>query len=106
MTAETAQKHDWSPMMDLRHEVEVIDTEIVRLFARRAENRAKAMRVKLENDLPTQDPARVEDVIAYVRAAAADCGWDADKAERLYRFVIDCSHSDEENQRSQKKQGV
>jgi len=86
-------------MMDLRQQVEVIDTEIIRLFARRERNRQQALKVKQGNNLPVQDPARVEEVISYVRDIARDCGWSEEKAERLYRFVIDCSHKDEEHNR-------
>ncbi len=71
----------------VREQIDRIDTEIIRLIAERGTYVQQASAFK-KSENGVQSPARVEEVIAKVRAKAADCGANPDMVEALYREMI------------------
>ncbi|CAI8912116.1 MULTISPECIES: chorismate mutase [Pseudomonas] len=72
---------------EVRHHIDGIDRELVALLARRGNlvNQAAAFK-KTHDDV--RAPARVEQVIAKVRALAAESGASEEVVERVYRAMI------------------
>jgi isochorismate pyruvate lyase len=76
-------------MPELRGQIDAIDAELVRLLAIRVEHIDRAAVLKLAEGLPARIPARVEEVIANVRASASQSGLDPDLAERIWRMLVE-----------------
>jgi isochorismate pyruvate lyase len=83
-------------MSALRVEIDALDAELVALLARRAGYIDRAIALKQVAGLPANIPARVEDVVAKVRARAAAEGLDPDLVEALWRHLIAWSIAREE----------
>ena len=79
---------DCPDMPALRAEIDALDAELVSLLARRAGYIDRAAQIKAEVGLPADIPARVEEVVARVRATAETEGLDADLTETLWRRLI------------------
>ena len=79
---------DCADMDELRAEIDALDAALVGLLARRAGYIDRAAQIKAEVGLPADIPARVEEVVARVRATATAEGLDADLAEALWRHLI------------------
>lgn len=77
-------------MSDVRDEIDALDREIVALLADRLHFIGEAARIKPRRD-QVRDEARVEDVIAKVRAAAEAAGISPDFIEPLYRDLVERS---------------
>lgn len=77
-----------SSLAEIRAGIDRLDREIVALLAARGRYVAAAARFK-HSAVEVQAPARVEQVIAQVRALAAGHGLDAAVVERVYRALID-----------------
>lgn len=77
-------------MTEVRAAIDALDREIVALLAERLHFIGEAARIKAERAL-VRDEARVEDVIAKVRAAAAATDMDPDFIEPLYRELVERS---------------
>lgn len=77
-------------MTQVRDAIDAIDREIVALLAERLHFIDEAGRLKVSRHA-VRDEARVEDVIAKVRAAAMAAGMDPDFIEPLYRSLIERS---------------
>ena len=73
-----------------------LDRELVALLARRAAWIDRAVVVKPDERLPARIGARVEEVIANVRAEADAAGLDPALAEALWRRIVDWSIAREE----------
>ncbi|SCL44758.1 isochorismate pyruvate lyase [Micromonospora citrea] len=74
-------------LAELRTAIDQLDDEIVRLLARRESLVRRA--APLKTDLgAVRAPERVGQVIARVRASAAEAGGTPDVMERIYRGVI------------------
>ncbi|MEP2533312.1 chorismate mutase [Shimia sp.] len=82
---------DCPDMPALRAQIDALDTELVQLLARRVGYIDRAVDIKKEAGLPASIPARVEEVIASVRATAVDGGLDPELVEALWRHLIDWS---------------
>ena len=72
---------------EVRIRIDVLDGEIVHLLARRATLVQHAARFK-KSDAEVAAPARVEQVVAKVRALAAQAGLAPEVAEATYRALI------------------
>jgi len=83
-------------MAALRAEIDAHDRRIVALLADRARLIDRAIALKPAEHMPARIEARVEEVVANVRAAAGDRGLDPDLVETLWRIVIDWSIDREE----------
>ncbi|PID36641.1 MAG: chorismate mutase [Rhodobacterales bacterium] len=90
------QPRECENMAELRVEIDALDRELVALLARRAGYIDRAAELKPGEALPARIPARVEDVVSKVRAAAQAAGLDPDLAERLWRQLIEWSIAREE----------
>ena len=73
----------------LRARIDAIDTEIVGLLARRMDCVGEVIGVKQAHGLPARIDARVEEVVAHVRAKAETIGAPPDLAEIVYRNMIE-----------------
>lgn len=83
-------------MNEVRDAIDALDREIVALLAERLHFINEAGRLKAHRDA-VRDEARVEDVVAKVRAAATAAGIDPDFVEPLYRDLIERSIAHEFN---------
>jgi len=85
-----------APMAEIRSAIDSLDREIVALLALRAAWIDRAVVVKRGERLPARIGARVEEVIANVRAEADAAGLDPALAEALWRRIVDWSIAREE----------
>lgn len=83
-------------MAELRVQIDRLDAHMVALLARRAAYIDRAAEIKQGVGLPARITARVEEVVANVRAHAQQQGLDADLAETLWRELIEWSIRREE----------
>lgn len=79
---------DCTTMSDVRQGVDAIDRMLVELLAERQAYMEAAARIKTDRGV-VRDPARIEDVIAKVKAAAREAGLDEDIAEPVWRTLIE-----------------
>lgn len=77
-----------SEMIPLRREIDAIDAAIVKLLRERLNVVERVIDVKQREGLPADIPARVEEVVAKVRATANGMGLPPDLAETLWRRLI------------------
>jgi isochorismate pyruvate lyase len=89
-----ARRKACKDMSDVRDAIDALDREIVSRLADRLHFINEAGRLKTSRDA-VRDEARIEDVIAKVRSAAASAGMDPDFVEPLYRDLIERSISHE-----------
>ena len=81
---------DCKTMVDVREGVDALDREIIALIVRRQAFMEAAARIK--NDRNTvRDEARIEDVVAKVKAEADRLGLSVEIAEPVWRKLIECS---------------
>lgn len=83
-------------MIELRAAIDELDSSIVQLLAMRATFIDRAAELKFTNGLPANIPARVEEVVAKVKANAVARGFDPDLAEHIWRQLISWSIAREE----------
>lgn len=83
-------------MAPVRAEIDRLDRELVALLVARAACIDRAVAVKTAEGLPARIGSRVEEVVANVRAAAAEQGFDVAFAETLWRQIIEWSIAREE----------
>ena len=83
-------------MATLRAQIDALDADLVALLAERAGYIDRAVALKQAEGLPANIPARVEEVVAKVRARADAQGLDPDLAEALWRPLIGWSIAREE----------
>jgi isochorismate pyruvate lyase len=77
-------------MADVRQGVDALDRALVALMAERQRYMDAAARIKAER-ATVRDEARIEEVIAKVRAAARESGLSETIAEPVWRTLIDRS---------------
>ncbi|MCT8329942.1 chorismate mutase [Albidovulum sediminis] len=87
---------DCTTMADVRAEIDRLDAALVGLLAERARYIDRAAEIKAGAGLPARIEARVEEVVANVRAGAARRGLPEDLVETLWRQLIDWSIAREE----------
>ncbi|HOV04402.1 MAG TPA: chorismate mutase [Kaistiaceae bacterium] len=90
-------------LAELREAIDALDARLIGLLAERVRHIDRAVVLKTREGLPAAIPARVEDVVAKVRAEAARQGFDADLAEALWRAIIDWSIAREEDRLGKSK---
>lgn len=83
-------------MAELRAEIDAHDRRIVDMLAARARLIDRASELKPGEGMPARITARVEAVVANVRAAAGERGLDPDLVERVWRELIEWSIAREE----------
>jgi isochorismate pyruvate lyase len=83
-------------MVELRAAIDELDGNIIHLLAKRATYIDRAAELKSVNGLPANIPARVEDVVAKVKANAVRESFDPDLAEQIWRRLIAWSIAREE----------
>ena len=83
-------------MAEVRVGIDAVDADLVALLAVRAAYIDRAAVLKGPLGLPARIAARVEEVVAKVRAQAAAQGLDPDLAEALWRRLIAWSITREE----------
>lgn len=76
-------------LAEIRREIDDIDSEVIKLLARRSSLVSEAGKLK-RNETAVRDPDRVEKVVDNIRRKAASAGLDPAIAEKIYRTVIDC----------------
>ena len=79
---------DCQTMADVRAGVDALDRELVRLLVTRQGYMSAAARIKTDRDT-VHDTARIEDVVAKVRAEAERLGLSGDIAEPVWRKLIE-----------------
>lgn len=82
---------DCRNMAELRAEIDALDAGIVALLARRVGYIDRAAELKPAEGLPARIEARVEAVVAKVRARAGAEGFDPALAEAMWRLMIEWS---------------
>jgi isochorismate pyruvate lyase len=75
-------------MTDVRQGVDALDRELVALLAERQRYMDAAARIKPDRTA-VRDEARIEDVVAKVKAAARAAGLSEEIAEPVWRTLID-----------------
>ncbi len=75
-------------MADVREGVDALDRALVRLLAERQRYMDAAARIKADREA-VRDPARIEDVVAKVKAFAREAGLSEAIAEPVWRTLID-----------------
>ncbi|MFP1644478.1 chorismate mutase [Pontitalea aquivivens] len=83
-------------MAELRTEIDALDARLVALLATRARLIERAAQIKQGAGLPARIDARVEEVVAHVRAVAQREGLDPAQAEALWRQIIEWAITREE----------
>ncbi|WP_136442882.1 chorismate mutase [Pacificoceanicola onchidii] len=78
-------------MPTLRDQIDVLDRDLINLLKKRAGYIDRAVEIKSAVGLPANIPARVEDVVAKVKAAAQEQQLDSDLVETLWRKLIEWS---------------
>ncbi|MEL7012467.1 MAG: chorismate mutase [Pseudomonadota bacterium] len=80
------------PSMEiLRAQIDLLDTDIVSLLAKRATYIDRAVDLKQIEGLPAHIPQRVEEVLGHARSRAVQAGLDPDLVETLWRALINWS---------------
>lgn len=87
---------DCTTMAEIRAEIDRVDRALVALFAERTTFIDRAAQIKTGIGWPARIEARVEEVVANVRAEAVLHGLPPDKLEKLWRKLIDWSIAREE----------
>jgi isochorismate pyruvate lyase len=79
---------DCMSMAEVRQGVDALDRQLVLLLAERQRYMDAAARIKQDRDA-VHDAARIEDVVAKVKAAAREAGLSVEIAEPVWRLLID-----------------
>jgi isochorismate pyruvate lyase len=87
---------DISSMAELRAEIDALDRQLVDLIRMRVGFIDRAAELKPAEGMPARIEARVEEVVARVRAHATQVGMDPALVDGMWRQMIDWSISREE----------
>ena len=87
-TDERRAPAECSTMTEVRQGVDALDRALVQLLAERQRYMDAAARIKAER-AAVRDPARIEDIVAKVKAYAREAGLDEAIAEPVWRTLID-----------------
>lgn len=83
-------------MTELRAAIDILDAELIKLLAKRADYIDRAIQLKSREGLPARIDERVEYVAMRARDNAELNGFDPDLAEDLWRQMIEWSIAREE----------
>lgn len=83
-------------MEDLRRLIDALDADLVALLRRRQDCIDRATVLKPSEGLPARVPARIDDVLAKVRARSESVDLDPDLSEALWRLMIEWAIAREE----------
>ncbi len=83
-------------LAEARVAIDALDAELIALLAQRSKIVARVARIKHRDGTAARLPDRVEQVVANVRAKAAEAGADPELAERLWRDMIEYFIAEEE----------
>lgn len=81
---------------DVRKEIDRVDSEIVRLIARRQELAGKIAKIKISEGLPVHDEPRTREVLEAVFNRAVECKIDPVSVQKIFETLVAMS---EERQR-------
>jgi len=73
----------------IRHEIDMIDSDIIELLSKRSNLVSESGKTKSTKD-EVRDKDRVEKVITNIKVRAAKTGLDPNIAEKIYRNIISC----------------
>ncbi|MGE3873613.1 MAG: chorismate mutase [Parvibaculaceae bacterium] len=76
-------------LVDLRRQIDAIDSELVALIARRQRCVEQVIEIKRAEKLPARIPERIEEVLARVRALAEAEKLEPDLAVALWREMME-----------------
>jgi isochorismate pyruvate lyase len=79
---------DCTTMAEVRQGVDALDRQLVALLAERQRYMDAAARIKQDRG-SVRDEARIEDVVAKVKAAAREAGLSVEIAEPVWRTLIE-----------------
>ncbi len=82
---------DCPDMATLRTQIDALDRDLISLLKKRMGYIDRAVEIKTGVGLPANIPARVEDVVTKVKAAAEEQQLDPDLVEALWRHLIEWS---------------
>ncbi len=74
---------------EIRHEIDMIDSDIIELLSKRSSLVSEAGKTK-KNSKEVRDRARVDNVIRKIKHKAEKSGLDPHIAESIYRNIINC----------------
>jgi chorismate mutase/catechol 2,3-dioxygenase-like lactoylglutathione lyase family enzyme len=83
---------DLPDLQQLRHQLDLLDRELIDVLARRLQVCREVAAVKEHSDVPVIQPARVRDVLTSRRQMAIEAGVDADFAEQIVRVLLTETH--------------
>jgi isochorismate pyruvate lyase len=89
-TVDLKPPEDCQTMDEVRAGVDALDRELVRILVRRQGYMEAAARIKTARE-SVRDEARIEDVVAKVRARAREAGLSESIAEPVWRTLIERS---------------
>ena len=92
----TRTPNECSCMSELQEEIDQLDAMLIELLVTRSGYIDRAIALKQVEDLPARIPARVNEVLDNVKAAAGARGMDPALAERLWTDLIEWSIAREE----------
>ncbi len=84
-------------MQDVRRAINALDDVLVPLLVERVGYMTQAARIKPQAT-QVRDEARIEDIVARVRDAAAQQGGDSDVIEQIYRSMMEACIAFEERE--------
>ncbi len=83
--------HNCRTMLELRVQIDALDSEIIALLQKRAAYIARAAEIKQGENLPARIEWRVEEVLTKARKNAEMVGLDPQLAETLWHEMIEWS---------------
>jgi chorismate mutase len=86
----------------VRADISRLDTEIIRLIARRQELAEKIVKIKIHEGIPVHDEQRTAHVLESVFNQAVECKIDPVAVQEIFRILISMS---EERQREYSGEG-
>ena len=89
-------------LIELRHEIDAIDLDIVNSLGKRKKVVDKIVAVKRKHQLPIYHPAREEDLISDRRGRAIQKDIDPDYAEELFRTILRYSRTEQASKMTRK----
>ena len=80
----------------LRNQVDLVDTELIKLLAKRRDLTIEIGKIKKRKNIPIMDGERRGEVLDRIRKEAKKHGLDEKKAEDFWGCIIDCAIKEQE----------